>query len=110
MKKYAPEKEFEISTRAQAVLCSHVWRGNVRELENAIERAVLLSKDTTIDLNDLPEEITQSTITDDMKTLEQLEKEYIQYVLQNAIDLQEAAKILGINPSTLWRKRKHYNL
>jgi NtrC-family two-component system response regulator AlgB len=110
LKKFAPKKEFEISARAQAVLCSNLWRGNVRELENAIERAVLLSKDTTIDLNDLPEEITQSSTTDGMKTLEQLEKEHIQYVLQNATDLQEAAKILGVNPSTLWRKRKRYNL
>jgi NtrC-family two-component system response regulator AlgB len=110
LKKYAPEKEFEITARAQAVLCSNLWRGNVRELENAIERAVLLSKDTKIDLKDLPEEITQSSSRDGMKTLEQMEKEHIQYVLQNATDLQEAAKILGVNPSTLWRKRKRYNL
>ena len=110
LKKFAPEKEFEITARAQTLLSSNLWKGNVRELENAIERAVLLSKDTTIDLNDLPEEITHSSTVNEMKTLEQLEKEHIQYVLQNATDLQEAAKILGINPSTLWRKRKHYNL
>ena len=39
-----------------------------------------------------------------------VEKEHIQFVLQNATNLQEAANILDIDPATLWRKRKRYNL
>jgi NtrC-family two-component system response regulator AlgB len=76
-----------------------------------MERAVLLSKNTTIDVKDLPEEIYRPSVSEgEILTLEQLEKKHIQNVLQNATDLQEAAKTLGINPSTLWRKRKRYNL
>jgi DNA-binding NtrC family response regulator len=111
LNKFAPEKDFTITTQAQAILCSNHWNGNVRELENSLERAVLLSKDTSIDVNDLPEEIYRSpTSSAEMMTLEHLEKEHIHNVLQIATDLQDAAKILGINPSTLWRKRKRYNL
>ena len=104
-------KKFELSTKAQAILCANRWKGNVRELENSIERAVLLSKNTCIDVKDLPEEIRKSVSQKDkMVTLEQLEKDHIQSVLQNATDLREAANILGINPSTLWRKRKRYKI
>jgi NtrC-family two-component system response regulator AlgB len=111
LKKFAPDKDFTITTKAQAILISNQWNGNVRELENAMERAVLLSKNTTIDVKDLPEEIYRPSVSEgEILTLEQLEKKHIQNVLQNATDLQEAAKTLGINPSTLWRKRKRYNL
>lgn len=111
LKKFAPDKNFEITSKAQAILHANRWNGNVRELENTLERAVLLSKNTRIDVKDLPEEIYQSTLSEvDIKTLEQIEKEHIRNVLQNATDLQKAAKILGIDASTLWRKRKRYNL
>lgn len=111
LKKFAPDKNFEITSKAQAILRANHWNGNVRELENTLERAVLLSKNTRIDVKDLPEEMYQSTLSEvDMKTLEQIEKEHIRNVLQNATDLQKAAKILDIDASTLWRKRKRYNL
>jgi DNA-binding NtrC family response regulator len=111
LKKFAPDKNFEITDNARALLCANPWKGNVRELEHSLERAVLLSKNTCVDVNDLPEEIINAERSEKgMISLEQLEKEHIQRVLQNATDLQQAAKILGINPSTLWRKRKYYNL
>jgi DNA-binding NtrC family response regulator len=111
LKKFAPNKNFEITNKARAILSANRWKGNVRELENSLERAVLLSKNTCVDVKDLPEEIQNSDNSEEeMKTLEQLEKEHIQKILQNATDLQQAAKILEINPSTLWRKRKRYNL
>ncbi|MBW2259739.1 MAG: sigma-54-dependent Fis family transcriptional regulator, partial [Deltaproteobacteria bacterium] len=60
MNKYAGEtnrEEMTISPEAMRFLCNHRWPGNVREFENAIERAVLLSRDDEITLTDLPKEL-----------------------------------------------------
>ena len=72
---------------------------------------MLLAKDGIIELNDLPEEIRSiQTDSAELQTLEEIEKLHIKKVLQIADDLNQAAQILGIDPATLWRKRKRYNL
>jgi NtrC-family two-component system response regulator AlgB len=101
----------EISPEVVSALSAYPWKGNVRELENVVERAVILSRGGRIDLVHLPEEF-QNLGTDKQKplSLEELERQHIIRVLRIAGDLDEAASLLGIDPTTLWRKRKKYGL
>jgi len=106
-----------ISTQAMLALTEYDWPGNIRELENTIERAVVLSRGDSIEVEDLlchgislgiP---ALAKIGGKFKTLEDVEKEYIKAVLrdQNGNKNQTAA-ILGIDRKTLWAKIKRYNL
>lgn len=102
---------------AREALHRHSWPGNLRELRNAIERAVILSSGNEIGLADLPDRIAQAPGMNSGRaeaggaiTLEQLEIEHIRRVLASASSLDSAARILGIDPSTLYRKRKQYGL
>ncbi|MEJ2052747.1 MAG: sigma-54 dependent transcriptional regulator [Calditrichaceae bacterium] len=111
IKKSSDGENISISPPALKALKKYRWPGNVRELENVIKRAVLLANNHTIEISDLPEEIRSvPENSSELKSLEDLEKLHIKKVLQAAVDLNEAAKILGIDPATLWRKRKRYNL
>lgn len=101
----------DISHEALEALGRYSWKGNVRELENVIERAVLLARSETVQLHHLPEEF-QNTLpsTAHVLSLEEMERQHIIKVLRIAKDLDEAAGTLGIDPATLWRKRKKFNL
>ena len=111
MKKFGKEAAIQLSPDAMKALRAYRWSGNVRELENVMERAVLLAKNGIIELSHLPEEIRSSLErpAGDM-SLEEMEKLHIKKVLQRAKDYDEAARILGIDPATLWRKRKKFSL
>ncbi len=99
---------------ARAALERHSWPGNIRELRNAIERAVILTSQAKLGLADLPASVGQSTVSGvevgARVTLEQLEQEHIRRILSTAATIDEAAVVLGIDPSTLWRKRKRFGL
>jgi NtrC-family two-component system response regulator AlgB len=99
---------------ALVALERHGWPGNVRELRNAIERGVILAAGDEIDLTHLPVQLSgpppARVKVGGRVTLEALEKEHIRRVLATALSLNEAAQMLGINPSTLYRKRKDYGL
>jgi two-component system, NtrC family, response regulator AlgB len=103
-----------ISREAGEALRRYAWPGNLRELRNVIERAVILAGGDEIDLPDLPEKIAQPVERAEGQavqvgarvTLEQLENEHIARVVQQAATMEEAAHILGIDPATLYRKRK----
>lgn len=92
------------------------WEGNVRELENIIERAVVLSKGNQIDVSDLPaaaqadaESFFSTTQAGSLPTLEDIEKRYIKFVLDKTGGRKEkAAHILGVNRRTLYRKEREY--
>jgi NtrC-family two-component system response regulator AlgB len=100
-----------VSPEAQRALEAYPWRGNVRELENIIERALILSHNTDIQLHHLPEEFHGLVVAERRPlSLEEVEQQHIVRVLRIAGDLDEAARILGIDPTTLWRKRKKYGL
>ena len=100
-----------IATEAREALVSYSWPGNIRELRNVMERAVILSRGETIDLSDLPDKILASPDKlDHSQTLEQMERRHIEVVLEQAMTLEEAAEMLGINVATLWRKRRRYGL
>jgi NtrC-family two-component system response regulator AlgB len=102
------------SPGAEAVLRHYAWPGNLRELRNVIERAVILAATDEIDLLDLPEklsEISPSAPAPGVQlganvSLEKLETEHITRVLEQAATMTEAAKILGITRDTLHRKKK----
>jgi len=100
-----------VSPEAQRALEAYSWRGNIRELENIIERALILSHGTGIQLHHLPEEFQAlEDVSQRPLSLEEVEQHHIVRVMRIAKDLDEAARILGIDPTTLWRKRKKYGL
>jgi NtrC-family two-component system response regulator AlgB len=84
------------------------WPGNIRELRNVIERAVILSSNHEIEVSDLTETIEpDSEIRIGGKvSLEELETAHIKKVVANSPTLEEAAAVLGIDAATLYRKRK----
>jgi two-component system, NtrC family, response regulator AlgB len=102
----------EFSPAAEQTLLTYAWPGNVRELRNAIERAAILWPAPLIDPAAFPERIAAHAARgprlggDD--TLEAIEREHVLRVLARTSTVEEAARILGIDASTLWRKRKKY--
>ena len=109
LKKFSKEKNIEIAPDADKALKVYRWSGNVRELENVIERAALLSANGVIEMNHLPEEI-RTTSEPKALSLEEAEKVQIKKVLQIAKDYDEAAHILGVDRKTLLNKRKKFGL
>lgn len=102
----------ELSPRAQDVLLAHSWPGNLRELRNAIERALIVWPAALLEPEAFPERISRANVVDlsigsDM-SLEELEKAHILRVLARHPTQEEAAKVLGIDASTLWRKRQRW--
>jgi NtrC-family two-component system response regulator AlgB len=100
---------------ARAALLRYPWPGNVRELRNAIERGVIMAAGPLVGLADLPAQVgspppAQCVEVGGRVTLDQLEAEHLRRILAAAATLEEAADILGIDPSTLYRKRKRYGL
>ena len=92
----------------------HSWPGNIRELRNAIERAVILASEPELGVADLPLSVGppsgSGAAIGSRVTLDQLEAEHIRRILGATGTIEEAAEVLGIDPSTLWRKRKRYGL
>lgn len=92
-------------------LLSYCWRGNVRELENAVEHAVVLATGNRVDVGDLPPEVGLATpepaVAGDVRTLEAVERDYIAAVLRAVGgNRTRAAEKLGIGTATLYRKLK----
>jgi two-component system response regulator PilR (NtrC family) len=116
--------EKTVSDDAMTILASYEWPGNVRELENIIERAVILSDGPEItgeslNVSIFPERLRKQALstvsTRDLGvsgiTLDELERRYL---LQTLNDIgwkkKQAAEVLGINPSTLYRKLQRYGM
>jgi DNA-binding NtrC family response regulator len=106
-----------ITSDAMSALISYDWRGNVRELENVIERAVLLGAEDHITIDDLPATIrdTEEKVELDSESLDSavqaFEKHHIKSVLKRTEgNKSETARLLGIDPSTLYRKMERYGI
>ncbi len=101
----------ELSPATERALLAHGWPGNVRELRNALERALILSPGQVLEPESLPERIgaqpTGPSLGGDF-TAEEIEREHVLRVLARAATMEDAARILGIDASTLWRKRKKW--
>lgn len=89
------------------------WRGNVRELRNAIERAVILCQGQHVGLEHMPPILVpqlKGVRLGDLVSLGEIEEEHIRRVLAASKSLEEAAQTLGIDQATLWRRRKQYGI
>ena len=109
------------SDAAGAAIRNYPWPGNLRELRNAIERAVIMAKGSKIQLEDLPAELRGPTVAETdgsdsppqvgaLVSMEQLEEAHLRKVLDRTGNLAEAAQVLGIDQATLYRKRKKIGL
>ena len=104
----------QLAPASEALLEAYAWPGNVRELRNAIERAVMLWPSALLEPEAFPERIAGGAprarqVGEDC-TLDELERAHVLRVLARAPTLDEAAQVLGIDASTLWRKRKKYGV
>jgi two-component system, NtrC family, response regulator AtoC len=101
-----------IEKRAQLVLQAYSYPGNVRELQNIIERAVALAERESVTLADLPPDLQDfASINGRWNTLEEQERDYIQRVLEYTNhQVGESARILALPRTTLWRKMKKFGL
>jgi NtrC-family two-component system response regulator AlgB len=99
---------------ARAAMLRYSWPGNVRELRNAVERGVILAVGPVVGLADLPTQVGSpprpGVEVGSRVTLDELEAEHLRRVLAVTATIEEAASVLGIDPSTLYRKRKRYGL
>jgi DNA-binding NtrC family response regulator len=111
----------KLGTTDEAIECleRYSWPGNIRELENVIERAVLLSKNRFVDIEDLPPAVTQGRgkEVEEFKpaslkdALAEPEKQIIRQALEaNHWNRQETARALEINRTTLFKKMKQHGL
>ena len=101
-----------LGPEAEALLLAYAWPGNVRELKNEMERAIVLSHEAVL----MPESFSERlrggaaavpSVGGEF-TLDQVDQEHILRVLARTPTREEAARILGIHPSTLWRRLKRY--
>ena len=108
-------KAGKFSAEAQRCLLTYPWPGNLRELRNTIERAIILTTGSEILPRDLPIPVQAATgpasdgsapSAGSMMTLEALEREHIRRVVDATPTIQEAARVLGIDAATIYRKRR----
>jgi DNA-binding NtrC family response regulator len=107
----------EIVPEAMDLLKAYDFPGNVRELENIVERGVAIATGNSIEVASLPDDLRELAIRTFRKkegrlpSLEEQERDYIKWVLQEAGGNQTlAAQILGIDRVSLWRKLKRYQM
>jgi NtrC-family two-component system response regulator AlgB len=111
----------EFSEEALARIRAFPWAGNLRELRNTIERAVIMAKGKRIGVEDLPGELSAQKAAEangngalieigSLISLDKLEEAHVRKVLARTANLSEAADVLGIDQATLYRKRKKIGL
>jgi NtrC-family two-component system response regulator AlgB len=104
------------SEQARRLIQSYAWPGNIRELRNVIERATILATGELIDVADLPSSLNDTVEKEKSPALggaysiDEIEAEHIRQVLARSKNLQQAAAILKLDPTTLLRKRKSLGL
>ncbi|MEX2467328.1 MAG: sigma-54 dependent transcriptional regulator [Gemmatimonadota bacterium] len=103
----------QFSEPAARALTERAWPGNVRELQNAVERAVILTDGNRIRVRALPDSGLGHAQTADgvpMISLEEAERRHIEAVLSATATTKDAAKVLGVSTTTLWRRRRKHEL
>jgi NtrC-family two-component system response regulator AlgB len=105
------------TTEAHQALMRYRWPGNLRELRNVIERAVVVAADSRVGIADLPGRVAGTRGVPNRLievglrvTLRELELEHIRRILMDTESIEEAVQVLGIDRSTLYRKRRQHGL
>jgi two-component system, NtrC family, response regulator AlgB len=111
----AARPEFQLSPIAGQALLGYSWPGNLREIHNALKRASDLASSDTITVDDLPDSVRHGGSAICLPSaratrLKDFEREHILRALANSRTLGQAAATLGINVTTLWRKRRQYGI
>lgn len=117
--KQCGRKSVKLAADAKELIRTYTWPGNLRELRNAVERAVILCRESTIHAADFPSIVSgrerggrrdegDGIGVGDSVSLEELERAHIVRVVAASPSLAAAAEILGIDQATLYRKRKKY--
>ena len=104
-----------LTEAARRVLAAYPWPGNLRELRNAVERAMVFSKGNELQLEDLPDNIRAAAggaaLLAGLRSLEDLEREAIAQTLEaTRYHITKSAEVLGISRKTLLEKRKKYGM
>ena len=103
----------EISDGAKKILVEYEWPGNIREFENVIKRVIVFAKGGIIKPEHLPVELLSfkpKFSLANIPKIEDLERQHIIDVLKLTNNPKDAARILGISETTLWRKKKEYDI
>jgi two-component system, NtrC family, response regulator AlgB len=106
--KRSGKPDLTFAPEAMQAMRSYWWPGNLRELRNVIERAVILAETNRIeagDLGDIAQAATEFRLGGRV-SLEEIENQHIRKVLANSRTIDEAAHILQIDPATLYRRKK----
>lgn len=114
--KYGEKKS--LSAECIQCLCSYQWPGNIREMENTMERLIIMSESENITSEDLPEQIVYSSnfakheVDMDQKSFHELVKEYEKFIIERAVKKYktsvQVAKNLGMSQPTAARKIREY--
>jgi DNA-binding NtrC family response regulator len=110
-------RQIELSSGAVDVLLAYDWPGNVRQLENTVERIVLFSRGSVVDPDDIPAVLqnarrdTPAGLFEDLPSLEEVERRYLEHVLQAVgRNRTRAADVLGIDRRTLYRMAERFGI
>jgi NtrC-family two-component system response regulator AlgB len=104
----------DFSPEAWAAVRRHPWPGNLRELRNSIERAVILARGAAVELEDLPAELAvpaaggSEVALGALVPMDAIEQAHVRLVTARTSTLEEAARVLGIDAATIYRKRKRW--
>jgi Nif-specific regulatory protein len=114
LKQFAPSRELKITGDAMKRLTDYPWPGNIRELQNALSYAVVMTNKEQVTMDNLPHEIISQTPFPHIKygmSIKEMEKALIKLTLERFTgNRKEASKILGISVRTLHNKIKQYGL
>ena len=101
----------DLSPEVEDMLVSYSWPGNVRELENAVERAMVIGREPSIQPDDLPLQMTRNGEEPEGVSLAALERRHIERILREEKgNITRTAAVLGIDRGTLYNKLQRYGI
>ena len=104
-------KPIRLSEQAAAALAAYQWPGNVRELQNAIERAVVVTRGQVLEASDLPLAVTAAPRRRPCGSLEEVERAHVESTLEECNwNISHAARVLDVDRATLYSKIHKWSL